>query len=287
MADERWDSPMPSQGQQDDLLPVAKPVLIQARPCLDFPCPVETQSISRTRAILEIVAVFGLLFLVPSLVRSFFAEGSNNTPAFIESLGVYGRVVIMGSLTSLLVFMFLRRDREPVRAVGLHLKDLQGEVWAAFWSLVIIFAFNLSVMIVISMFLPDLATKLAKERTEVLKLFPTISPLWLILITAFVGFYEELVFRGFLITRLKAVAGNIWIAVFISSLIFGVAHSYQDSLAMVQITVIAFIFGTMFVLRKSLISPILAHMAFDFINLAFAFGMSKIPVKELERMLSS
>jgi membrane protease YdiL (CAAX protease family) len=287
MVDERWENLTPSQGQQNDLLPVARPILSQARPCLDFPCPAETRPITRTRAILEIVAVFGLLFLVPALVRLFFTENLDHMPAFIDNLGIYGRVLVMGSLVSLLIFLFLRLDREPIRAVGLHLKDLEGEIWTAFWSLVIIFSFNLAVMVMISIFLPDLATKLAKERTEVFKLFPTSSPLWLILITAFVGFYEELVFRGFLITRLKVVAGNIWVTLFISSLLFGIAHNYQDLLAMTQITVIAFIVGMMFVLRKSLISPILAHMAFDFINLAFVFGMSKLPVKELEKMLSS
>lgn len=287
MMDERWDNPRPSQGQQENLLPVARPVMSQARPCPGIPFPAEPQPLSRTRAILEIVSVFALLFLVPALVRYFLAGSLTPASVFMDRLGIYGRVLIIGSLVTLLIFLFLRLDQDPVRSVGLHLKDFGGEVWTAFWSLVIIFSFNLAVMVMISIFLPDLATKLAKERTEVFKLFPAISPLWLILITAFVGFYEELVFRGFLITRLKVVAGNLWAALVISSVLFGVVHNYQDPLAMVQITVIGFILGMMFVLRKSLISPILAHMAFDFINLAFVFGLSKLPVKTLEKMFSA
>ena len=286
MSDERWDNPEPSQGRQDGLLPVARPALNEARPCLDLPAPAGATLLSPIRAIFEIVIIFGVLLLLPAIFRYFWGETPTWLPAFFVKFGIYGRVLILGSLATLTILWFLRQDRQPLRAVGLHFKNMEDEIWTAFWSLGFIFAFNLAIMVVVSIFMPELAAKLTKERSAVMKLFPLISPIWLILMTAFVGFYEELVFRGFLITRLGVLTRNIWVAVFLSSLIFGVSHAYQDNLAMVQITVIGFIFGAMFVVRKSLISPILAHMAFDFINLAFAFAAAKMPIKEIEKMLS-
>lgn len=285
MSDARWDKPAPSQDPHGGL-PLARPVFNESRPCPDLSVRVTAPCISPVWAIFEIIVIFGILFLLPALFRLLFGESPTWIPASLIKFGIYGRVLIMGSLVTLAILWFLRQDRQPLRAVGLHLKNLEDEIWTAFWSLGIIFVFNMGVMIAVSVFLPEMIAKLAKERSEVMRLFPLISPIWLIVITAFVGFYEELVFRGFLITRLKVLTGNIWAAVLISSILFGVSHAYQDNLAMIQITVIGFIFGTMFVLRKSLISPILAHMAFDFINLALAFAASKIPVEEMEKMLS-
>jgi membrane protease YdiL (CAAX protease family) len=287
MPQERWDNPAPSPERQENLLPTARPVVLhEARPCQDISALATGTFFAQIRALFEIVIVFAVLFLLPFLFRLCFGETPSWLPQFFIDLDVYGRVLVMGSLATLTVFGFLRLDRQSFRSIGLYFKNLEDEIWTAFWALGLIFALNLAITIIVGFFLPDLAGKLAKERSQVLQMFPQISPIWLILVTAFVGFYEELVFRGFLITRLKVMTKNVWVAVFISSVIFGVVHNYQDKLAMVQITMIAFIFGTMYVRRKSLISPMLAHMAFDFINLAFVFTASKVPMKELEKILS-
>ncbi len=84
------------------------------------------------------------------------------------------------------------------------------------------------------------------------------------------GICEEIVFRGFLINYLIAVLPasqwNAALAIGISSLIFAVLHAYQGFWATVKITVLAILFGMIFVLTESLIAVIILHFLVDFVG---------------------
>lgn len=83
------------------------------------------------------------------------------------------------------------------------------------------------------------------------------------------GFGEEMFFRGFLITRLKTVLGDIYlssaISVLLAALVFGYVHIYYQGLAgFVNAGVIGVIFGTYFLLYKNNLWPLV--IAHGFIN---------------------
>lgn len=84
------------------------------------------------------------------------------------------------------------------------------------------------------------------------------------------GICEEIVFRGFLINYLIAVLPDSqWtaaLAIIISSVIFAVLHAYQGFWAAVKITVLAILFGMIFVLTDSLIAVIILHFMVDFVG---------------------
>ncbi len=96
--------------------------------------------------------------------------------------------------------------------------------------------------------------------------------LYLILITlswVSAGFGEEMFFRGFLITRLKTVLGDIYLSsvlsVLFAALMFGYVHIYYQGLAgFVNAGVIGIIFGTYFLLYKHNLWPLV--IAHGFIN---------------------
>jgi membrane protease YdiL (CAAX protease family) len=82
------------------------------------------------------------------------------------------------------------------------------------------------------------------------------------------GFGEELIWRGFLFERLRALLGSspsarLLIVVF-SSLLFGLAHLHDQGWpAVVQATITGAVFGAAF-LRLSVIWPVMiAHASFD------------------------
>jgi uncharacterized protein len=104
-------------------------------------------------------------------------------------------------------------------------------------------------------------------------------PLWpSLLLATFAGFYEELIFRGFLLMRLcDGIADLVqtrgkqaaWAALLVSSLLFAVGHIYQGSIGVIQTFVVGFALGGLRLMRKNLIAPIAAHVAID----VFGFAM--------------
>jgi membrane protease YdiL (CAAX protease family) len=71
--------------------------------------------------------------------------------------------------------------------------------------------------------------------------------------------WEEVVFRGFLLTRLRAIFRTWWLAVPIGSLLFAAAHLYEGVLAVVVIGWLAFAMAILFVWRRSLVPCLVLH----------------------------
>ncbi len=108
-------------------------------------------------------------------------------------------------------------------------------------------------------------------------------------LTIFVGFWEETVFRGFLLGRLRAAlpAGETpratfprdAVAVALCGICFGAGHGYQGALGLMQTTTAGIVLGALTVWRGSLWSAIGAHLAID------TFGL--LVIKALTRALDA
>lgn len=229
-------------------------------PALGPACP-----LSWKRALVELLVVFAAL-LAPSVFMR-LVLGLQAEDLARRGYWLYGYVLIQGSFALAAIGIVLALDREGPRSVGLTFKSLIGEILAAGTALGVIYIIQFLIALAVLHVSPKTMEELAEHRKEVAELFPRLPLLWIALFALFVGFYEEVLFRGFLITRLKFIVRNIWAALIISSLLFGVIHSYQDLLAMVQISIIAVIMGGLFILRGNLTAPILVHTVFDFANL--------------------
>jgi hypothetical protein len=97
-------------------------------------------------------------------------------------------------------------------------------------------------------------------------------PIWTIApIALFAGFYEEVVFRGFLLGRLRIVFGEsrrgLAAAVVVSSLLFASGHAYQGKLGLVQTFAAGACLGVIAAVRRSLWPSIFAHAAIDLFGL--------------------
>jgi membrane protease YdiL (CAAX protease family) len=76
------------------------------------------------------------------------------------------------------------------------------------------------------------------------------------------GVVEEIVYRGFLIWYFGMFM-PLWLAVLVSSIGFGLAHSYQGLGGVLKVCVIGLIFAALYILTGSIIIPIIAHMIVD------------------------
>ena len=82
------------------------------------------------------------------------------------------------------------------------------------------------------------------------------------------GFYEEFVYRGFLMQSLAMFFGGSrggwWIALVIQALLFGASHAYQNPLGMLITGILGFLLGLVVLLTgRNLWAAIIAHGLFD------------------------
>jgi membrane protease YdiL (CAAX protease family) len=76
------------------------------------------------------------------------------------------------------------------------------------------------------------------------------------------GICEELLYRGFLIAYFAAIFGT-WPAVALSSLVFGLAHSYQGPLGFAKTAGVGLVMAGLYLLTGSLWAPMLLHVFVD------------------------
>ncbi len=88
----------------------------------------------------------------------------------------------------------------------------------------------------------------------------------LALISLAAGVGEELMFRGVLQNWLAQATGSPWLAVLVAAAVFGAAHPISLTYAVVA-ALIGIYLGWLFVASGNLLTPIIAHAAYDFVAL--------------------
>ena len=83
------------------------------------------------------------------------------------------------------------------------------------------------------------------------------------LVSLSAGIGEEMAFRGFLIPALRVASGSMFIAVAVSSLAFGMMHSYQRIGGALRASALGALLATPMIVTGSVIPSMAAHAAFD------------------------
>ena len=89
----------------------------------------------------------------------------------------------------------------------------------------------------------------------------------LAVISALAGLGEELLFRGVLQTVLAGTVG-LWLAVALTSIVFGLAHFISFTYA-AYATVVGVYLGVLLIVFENLLVPVLAHVTYDFVALVY------------------
>lgn len=76
------------------------------------------------------------------------------------------------------------------------------------------------------------------------------------------GIVEEIIYRGFVIWYLVQFM-PVWAAVIVSSIAFGLGHSYQGTGGVIRVTIIGVVFGALFIFSGSIWVPIIGHFLLD------------------------
>ncbi len=108
---------------------------------------------------------------------------------------------------------------------------------------------------------------LQSNPEQVRDVLPKLHPLGFLALSAGVGLWEELVFRGYLMTRLRRVTGSWWIAVPLVSAVFAALHiGAQVALFVIPLFLMAVVWSLFTVWRRSVIPAVVGHALFDFVS---------------------
>jgi membrane protease YdiL (CAAX protease family) len=82
-------------------------------------------------------------------------------------------------------------------------------------------------------------------------------------VAATAGFCEEMLYRGFAITRLALLTGGVWSAALMAVIAFSAGHFYQGAIGVWRAGLLGIVLAVAFILTGSLVPGMIAHFLID------------------------
>ena len=167
-----------------------------------------------------------------------------------------------------LILYFLWRNGEPVAAIGLQGKNFWKELGL---GVILFFPFFLGVGF-LEKGLQTVGFSSPKiPLQDVFKINSGTNFIFGFLLVSVAAFVEEIVFRGYLITRFQALCKSSIAAILLSALFFALGPGYEGNSGAITVGLAGLVFGSIYVWRKSLVAPITMHFLLDFLNILLIF----------------
>lgn len=259
IADQSVDLAGPGPG-----VPVARPV---AWPDFTPPTthdPMLLLELPRWKAVVDMVIFVALLVAADMTVGTILLI-RDSAQADIRT-AVVPAIVSRTLVTIALVIYLTKRHRLKAASVGFARDGAWLDILLGFALLPASFACFWGVVAVAMLVDSEWTLTRMMENTEQLQgLVPQMSPLASYLVALIIGLHEELVFRGFLMPRLRRFSGSWTIAVVLTTGGFAALHAIdQVWLVLVPITLLSLLFSITTILRRSIVPAIVGHTLFDF-----------------------
>jgi membrane protease YdiL (CAAX protease family) len=196
----------------------------------------------------------------------------------------FGRAFLLPTLavraagTIVIVAAILRCRGQSAESVGIGGQGLALNLLVGLAATVIAYGLIYVAMLIIWLIWPALWEQMQENAERIIDMVPRLHPLGFAGVALVISVYEELLFRGFLMTRLRRGTGSWTLAVVLSTAVFTGLHAFdQTASALVAVTILSLVFSGVTILRRSIIPAIVAHALFDlsqFLLLNFQAGDS-------------
>lgn len=153
-------------------------------------------------------------------------------------------------------------ERRPLSSIGLGRFTIWSLVWGLLAGVIAIMAFPLCAVV---LKLAGVESQVTVKGVAVL----AAMPLWARLLTlATAGFCEEVLYRGYPMTRLKELTGSRILAVIAPGAVFVALHAPSWGVAhLLYVSVVTMVMTVLFLWRRDLWSNIIAHVLTDAVPL--------------------
>ncbi len=171
------------------------------------------------------------------------------------------------------VFFVLRLRKQSPASVGLVGSKMGTNLLIGVGAMMATYAIMYPVMMALIVAFPAFRDQMEANADILTTILPKAHPLEFLGAMATVGVWEELFFRGFLMTRLRRVTGGWIVAVLLSTGVFVALHApSQVPAAMVMIAILSLMMSVVTIWRRSLVPAMVAHTLFDLSQLYYLVG---------------
>jgi len=208
-------------------------------------------------------------FVLLGMILLISFAGANHQADFAQKRGhIWFYVLTMASECVLLGLSYLgmrlshMRFREVIGGRWVTVEDFLLDVAVAFGFWIVSYAVLIGLALAMHMARPG-AIDEGKKVIQLLAPHGALElTLWICMSTV-AGFIEEIVFRGYFQRQFSTLLRNVWLGMFASAAVFGLAHAYEGGQRMFLIFLYGAMFGTLAILRKSLRPGMMAHAWHD------------------------
>lgn len=184
-----------------------------------------------------------------------------------------------GGISLTVVALLLARRRQGGRAIGLGRAPLGPTLGWGILAIPACYIINIGILACYAalLFLQGQSfEQMAAGKLHVIGAIAETPPLLIVPLTAFVGLYEEVLFRGLILTRLRDALRSPIAAALVSSLLFAACHFSMGPLGMIQAGGIGLVFSLLAVWRRSLWPCIVAHFLLDALAFFLAYFLQPL-----------
>ncbi len=263
------------EAPNDEFIPLARPIgdgAPMAQPVAQWePDDMLLCGSTRGRALIDL-AVVGLLFVRLGLAGEGLLlilwgvpiGGTEPVPAAVRRDLLVPTLAMRTAITIALLTGLLLFRREGMRSIGVTRRALGVNLLLGLGTMLAACGLIYPALLILGVAWPGFAEQMQENAGRILEAFPKLGFGGLTAVCATVGVYEELLFRGFLLPRLRRITGSWTLAVLVSTAIFTSLHMIDQTLAaMVAVTILSLIFSVVTIWRRSIIPAIVGHMLFD------------------------
>jgi membrane protease YdiL (CAAX protease family) len=192
-----------------------------------------------------------------------------------EKLRYYKKTLLYSWLPAGIITVITVFGQYPAADIGIGWIKMNDGIFGKWGTYGILIAFCLLFLLYIYQVIMAKASTAYRDKLAAIKLPPEVGILlprtdvekkYWILISTSAGLIEELVYRGFLIFLLSNLFPglHIYLYILISSLLFGMAHTYQGPAGILKTGLAGLLFSLVYVCTGSLLPGILLHFIMDY-----------------------
>jgi uncharacterized protein len=222
--------------------------------------------IERAGALLEILICSGFptQILIILALRAFgvpmHADDGRLSPPFVFTLSMLDAALVIG-----LVVTFLHVHGESARSVLIGRVRLIREALVGIATLPAVFMLVTLVLVLILRFAPGLHNVATNPFEDMLRTRADAIIFAVVVMVA--GGVREEVQRGFIAHRCDQYLGGALGGVAVYSVVFGAGHVDQGYDAMIAIGLLGFLWGLLYIARRSIVAPLVSHATFNLAQL--------------------
>lgn len=168
-----------------------------------------------------------------------------------------------------MIVLFQRSRHQKVKDLGFNVRNLKANVIIGLGIVPVLFFIG----VVVSLFFKYYLPKYYVEKNPLLEIIQSRSDLGFFIGMGLIAGFKEEIQRAFILLRFDKYLFGAPLGLVLWSIAFGAGHRLQEFQGVITTGLLGFCFGLLFLTRKNLISPIVAHASYDVLALLLWFSL--------------